>query len=127
MPRDWGDEWLDCVDEYMRFQGVSGFPVSHDMGTHLIIRWRKLKTDRQKLPYFDERTTGRDWWMDAGFPALEGHGCERFGGSEDKLARVVVNTSPRGNTGACWCSVWIFAETWQEWVFACDDDSRMVG
>jgi hypothetical protein len=38
MPRDWGDEWLDCVDEYMRFQGVSGFPVSHDMGTHLIIR-----------------------------------------------------------------------------------------
>jgi hypothetical protein len=32
MPRDWGQEWADCVEEYMSFQGISGFPVSHDKG-----------------------------------------------------------------------------------------------
>lgn len=30
MPRDWGQEWADCVEEYMKFQGISGFPVSHN-------------------------------------------------------------------------------------------------
>jgi len=32
MPRDWGQEWADCVEEYMSFQGISGFPVSHEKG-----------------------------------------------------------------------------------------------
>jgi hypothetical protein len=30
-PRDWGDDWLDCVEEYMSFQGISGFSVSHQV------------------------------------------------------------------------------------------------
>jgi hypothetical protein len=24
-PRDWGDKWLDCVEEYMSFQRILGF------------------------------------------------------------------------------------------------------
>jgi hypothetical protein len=34
--RDWGDEWLDCVEMYMSFQGISGFQASHNDGTHLL-------------------------------------------------------------------------------------------
>ena len=31
-PRDWAKEWVDYVEEYMGFQGILGFPVSHDEG-----------------------------------------------------------------------------------------------
>ncbi|KIM71768.1 hypothetical protein PILCRDRAFT_16752, partial [Piloderma croceum F 1598] len=34
--RDWGDEWLDCVEMYMSFQSISGFQASHNDGTHLL-------------------------------------------------------------------------------------------
>jgi hypothetical protein len=67
--RDWGDEWLSCVGEYVKFQRRGGFPENGAAFTSAsgirpseISVWMKNRRLWKDVELVDKERFSRQWW-----------------------------------------------------------------